>query len=87
MSLGEYYKEDESVMQIVNLGRELITKCEQNKIFGGNTDEEYKMWNDAVTVGNKLTTFGTTWGLQSTSQLSEDERKVLKAYLDIKKNS
>ena len=45
------------------------------------------MWNDAVTVGNKLTTFGTTWGLQSTSQLSEDEKKVLKAYLDIKNNS
>ena len=52
----EYYKDDETVMQIVRLGRDLITKCEENGIFFENTEEDYVKWNAAVTAGNKLTT-------------------------------
>ena len=37
----EYYKDDETVMQIVRLGRDLITKCEENGIFFENTEEDY----------------------------------------------
>jgi|TARA_B110000977_G_scaffold63616_1_gene86520 hypothetical protein len=80
----EYYKDDETVMQIVRLGRDLITKCEENGIFFENTEEDYVKWNAAVTAGNKLTTYGTPWGLKSTEQLLPLERKVILEYLDSK---
>ena len=42
----------------VNIGRELIALCEQNRIFGGDDEESLTLWNAAVTAGNKFVTYG-----------------------------
>ena len=41
--IGEYYKESESVMRVVRIGQDLITKCENNELFAGNDDESYEL--------------------------------------------
>ena len=45
----------------VELGRKLITLCENNELFNGKDEESLQLWNAAVTAGNKFTSFGTTW--------------------------
>jgi|TARA_B110000285_G_scaffold114925_1_gene130236 hypothetical protein len=83
--IGEYYKESESVMRVVRIGQDLITKCENNELFAGNDDESYELWNAAVTAGNKMTTFGMVWSeFKSLSQLSSIEKKAVSFYLDNK---
>jgi hypothetical protein len=47
-------------------------------------DDDF-MWNRAVVAGNKLTTLGTTWGLQTIKDLSKDENKAVQHYLKYKK--
>jgi hypothetical protein len=39
MKVGEYYAEDPVVMQVVKLGQELITNCENGTLFAGNDDK------------------------------------------------
>ena len=83
---GEYYAEDPKVMQVVRLGQELITNCENGIIFAGNDDESYKLWNAAVTAGNRMTTFGMVWSnFKSMSQLTKIEASAVLQYLDIKR--
>jgi frataxin-like iron-binding protein CyaY len=67
----------------VELGRKLITLCEKNEIFNGQDEESLTLWNAAVTAGNKMTTFGTTWTrFKSTEDLSEIEKTAVLKYLD-----
>ena len=83
MKAGEYYAEDPKVMQVVKLGRELITNCENGTLFAGNDDESYELWNAAVTAGNKLVTIGTTWtSFKSFSDLNDMETEAVYTYLD-----
>ena len=42
MKAGEYYAEDPKVMQVVRLGQELISACENGELFPGNDDESYE---------------------------------------------
>ena len=39
------------------------------------------MWNRAVTAGNKLTTLGTTWGIKSVSDLTNEERLAVQEFI------
>jgi len=83
--IGEYYKEPEAVMRIVRIGQAMITKAENNELFTGNDEESYKLWNAAVTAGNKLTTFGMVWSeFKSLKQLTPIEKKAVSVYLDNK---
>ena len=85
---GEYYAEDPKVMQVVRLGQELITNCENGIIFAGNDDESYEMWNAAVTAGNKMTTFGMVWSnFKSMKQLNKIQSKAVLEYLDYKRKN
>jgi frataxin-like iron-binding protein CyaY len=69
----------------VELGRTLITLCEKNEIFNGQDEESLTMWNAAVTAGNKMCTYGTTWSkFKSTEDLSEIEKKAVLQYLNQK---
>ena len=62
----------------VELGRKLITLCEKNEIFNGQDEESLTLWNAAVTAGNKLVTYGTTWTrFKSIHDLTELEKKVV----------
>lgn len=67
----------------VELGRKLITLCENNELFNGKDEESLQLWNAAVTAGNKFTSFGTTWSnFKSPSEdLSPIERKAVLKYL------
>jgi len=86
--VGEYYAEDPKVMQVVRLGQELITNCENGIIFAGNDDESYEMWNAAVTAGNKMTTFGMVWSnFKSMKQLNKIQSKAVLEYLDYKRKN
>jgi len=85
---GEYYAEDPKVMQVVRLGQELITNCENGIIFAGNDDESYELWNAAVTAGNKMTTFGMVWSnFKSMKQLNKIQSKAVLEYLDYKRKN
>ena len=64
--------------KIVRMGRNLITLCEQNKLYP-NDDE---MWNAAVTAGNRLVTINTTYGMKSLKELKTNEAKAVSHYLD-----
>tara|TARA_Y100001963_G_C6527310_1_gene329444 strand:+ start:54 stop:305 length:252 start_codon:yes stop_codon:yes gene_type:complete len=75
------YEDSKSVKAIVEIGRNMITACEENKMY----PEDDFMWNRAVVAGNKLTTIGTTWGLKSLKELSKDENKAVQHYLKYKK--
>jgi len=86
MTVGEYYAEDPKVMQVVRLGQELITACENGELFPGNDDESYELWNAAVTAGNKMTTYGMVWSsFKSVNQLNKIQKTAVLAYLDGKK--
>ena len=41
----------------VNLGRKLITLCENNELYNGKDEESLQLWNAAVTAGNKFVSF------------------------------
>ena len=65
--------------KIVRMGRNLITLCEQNKLFPKNDE----MWNAAVTAGNKLVTIGLPYSrFKSMKDLSSKESKAVLHYLN-----
>jgi hypothetical protein len=64
--------------KIVRMGRNLITLCEQNKLY----PKDDEMWNAAVTAGNRLVTINTTYGMKSLSELSTNQAKAVSHYLD-----
>ncbi len=66
-------------MKLVKLGREMITQAEENKVFA----KDDAKWNTCVVAGNRLTTIGTTWGLQSVKDLKTNEREVVLEFLDL----
>ena len=70
---------DETTMKLVKLGREMITQAEENKVFA----KDDAKWNNCVVAGNRLTTIGTTWGLQSVKDLKTNEREVVLEFLDL----
>jgi hypothetical protein len=72
---------DETTMKLVKLGREMITQAEENKVFA----KDDAKWNTCVVAGNRLTTIGTTWGLQSVKDLKTNEREVVLEFLDLNK--
>ena len=83
--LKEYYADDPQVMQIVKLGREMITKAESNEIYSDNDDESYELWNALVTAGNKFTTYGMTWSkFAELTDLSKIESKAVRGFLEAK---
>tara|TARA_B100000212_G_C27114972_1_gene422352 strand:+ start:32 stop:307 length:276 start_codon:yes stop_codon:yes gene_type:complete len=71
------YENNEAVMKIVEIGRNMITACEKNALY---PQDDY-MWNTAVVAGNKLTTLGTTWGIKSVQDLSKSESKAVQDFL------
>jgi len=78
--MNNLYENETALMQIVKLGRRMIDKCE----FEGAFKDDDEMWNNAVTAGNRLCTIGTTWGIQSVAELTRQEQKAVKAFLDLK---
>ena len=64
--------------KIVRMGRNLITLCEQNKLY----PKDDEMWNAAVTAGNRLVTINTTYGMKSLKELKTNEAKAISHYLD-----
>jgi|TARA_R110001606_G_scaffold398842_1_gene579194 hypothetical protein len=88
MKAGEYYAEDPKVMQVVRLGQELITSCENGTLFAGNDEKSYELWNAAVTAGNKMTTYGMVWSnFKSMSQLNKIQKSAVLQYLNQKEKS
>ena len=72
----------------INLGRELITKCETNEIFPEDNEETLTLWNAAVTAGNKFVTYGMTWSkFKGMDDLTELEKSAVRIYLDLKHES
>ena len=69
----------DETMKLVKLGREMITQAEENKVFA----KDDAKWNTCVVAGNRLTTIGTTWGLQSVKDLKTNEREVVLEFLDL----
>ena len=79
MSNYSYYDDSPEVKKLVEIGRNMIRLCEENKLF---PKDDY-LWNCAVTAGNKLTTVGTTWArVKTADDLTPDERKAVIGYLD-----
>lgn len=82
MNAEEYY---------VKLGRKLIRDCEDNKIYASNSkqplDKQRELdekWNAAVTAGNKLVTYGTTWSrFESINDLTPLEKLVIKEQIQL----
>lgn len=73
-----YFGMSEAEKYMADLGRKLVKSAEEMTIE--YNDEE---WNAAVTAGDKLTRFGTTYGPKSlTKDFSKEERKVILQYLD-----
>jgi hypothetical protein len=69
----------------VTIGRELITLCEQNRIFGGDDEESLTLWNAAVTAGNKFVTYGMVWTkFTGIDCLSAIEKSAVRQYLELK---
>ena len=76
-----YYGDSPAVAKIVSMGREIITLCENNKLY----PKDDALWNAAVTAGNKMVTTGTPWSrVKETSSLTELEKKALIGYLEQK---
>ena len=71
------YENNEAVMKIVEIGRNMITACEKNALY----PKDELMWNRAVVAGNKLTSLGTTWGIKSVQDLSKEENKAVREFL------
>ena len=69
----------DETMKLVKLGREMITQAEENKVFA----KDDAKWNTCVVAGNKLTTIGTTWGLQEIKDLKKSEREIILEFLDL----
>ena len=69
----------------VKLGQRLIKDCEENKIYASNSKQPLEKqreldekWNAAVTAGNKLVTYGTTWTrFKSVDDLTQLEKEVV----------
>lgn len=63
---------------IVKLGRELISLCEENKLY----PKDDHLWNCAVVAGNKMVTVGTVWNrFNDFSDLSKDETKAVLGFI------
>ena len=77
MALYENFVNDNEE-KMVRMGRNLITLCEQNKLYPKNDE----MWNAAVTAGNRLVTINTTYGMKSLSELKKLEKKAVYDYLN-----
>lgn len=76
-----YYGDSPAVQKIVKIGREMITLCEENKLY----PKDDLLWNAAVTAGNKMVTAGTTWTrFEDVGSLTPDEKKALLGYLDLR---
>ena len=71
------YENNEAVLKIVEIGRNMITACEKNALY----PKDDLMWNRAVVAGNKLTSLGTTWGIKSVQDLSKEENKAVREFL------
>ena len=77
MALYENFVNDNEE-KMVRMGRNLITLCEQNKLYPKNDE----MWNAAETAGNTLVTINTTYGMKSLSELKKLEKKAVYDYLN-----
>ena len=71
------YENNEAVLKIVEIGRNMITACERNALY----PKDDLMWNRAVVAGNKLTSLGTTYGIKSVRDLSKEENKAVQEFL------
>jgi hypothetical protein len=69
----------DETMKLVKLGREMITQAEENKVFA----KDDAKWNTCVVAGNRLTTIGTTYGIQSVKDLKKPEREIILEFLDL----
>ena len=69
----------DETMKLVKLGREMITQAEENKVFA----KDDAKWNTCVVAGNRLTTIGTTYGIQSVQDLKKPEREIILEFLDL----
>tara|TARA_B100001245_G_scaffold229554_1_gene208019 strand:- start:454 stop:720 length:267 start_codon:yes stop_codon:yes gene_type:complete len=78
MAYYESYEDNPQFRQLIKLGRDMITLCEENKIFA---DDDAK-WNACVTAGNRLVTVGTTYGLKDIRELSPLERLALREFME-----
>tara|TARA_B110000858_G_C17430787_1_gene305366 strand:- start:131 stop:388 length:258 start_codon:yes stop_codon:yes gene_type:complete len=77
------YSSPEKEMQIVKLGRRLITACEMGELHSGNDEDSLMLWNAAVTAGNKMTTIGLTYSrFHSVEDLTALEKRAVSIYLD-----
>ena len=69
--------------QYVQLGRKIITQCENNEIFAEDEENTLRLWNAAVTCANKLISYNTTWSnFKSLEDLTELERTALRMFLE-----
>ena len=76
------YTSPESQMKIVKLGREIITACEMGELHAGNDEDSLRLWNAAVTAGNKMTTIGLTYSrLNGISDLTKTEQTAVQEFL------
>jgi len=73
-----YYEDSPKVKKLVEIGRNMITLAEKNEVFADNDE----LWNACVVAGNKLTTYGTAWGLQSVKELKPLEKTALLKFLE-----
>lgn len=81
MTYKSYYDDPKEVKKIVEIGRQLITLCEENKLF----PKDDELWNAAVTAGNKMVTYGTPWSrFNSVSHLSTNEKNAVLHFLNNK---
>jgi len=71
----------------VNIGRELISLCEQNRLFGADDEQSLVLWNAAVTAGNKFISYGMVWTkFTGIDCLSDIEKTAVRTYLETKEN-
>jgi hypothetical protein len=76
------YTSPESQMKIVKLGREIITACEMGELHAGNDEDSLRLWNAAVTAGNKMTTIGLTYSrFNGISDLTKTEQTAVQEFL------
>ena len=76
------YTSPESEMKIVKLGREIITACEMGELHAGNDEDSLRLWNAAVTAGNKMTTIGLTYSrFNGISDLTKTEQIAVQEFL------
>jgi hypothetical protein len=69
-------------MKIVKLGREIITACEMGELHAGNDEDSLRLWNAAVTAGNKMTTIGLTYSrFNGISDLTKTEQTAVQEFL------